>query len=194
MVFRSVYRRKTDLMPTIPSPRDGHYYGSRSSLSTTPARTPGKTHPADPPSPSTTHTNTHRSTNSHQNQLHRPATAHPHQSCDIHQSIQLVDFSFGLAHFRTKSFAPSFEPSQAPDLASVDTRDSLLLGREKVRKRRSTLFSRSAPSTHLKICSLHKQHTQHFVQRTPATPTHTPITCKHHFVAQLSTSLCAVFL
>ncbi|XP_016978783.1 MAP7 domain-containing protein 1 isoform X8 [Drosophila rhopaloa] len=40
MVFRSVYRRKTDLMPTIPSPRDGHY-GSRSSLSTTPARTPG---------------------------------------------------------------------------------------------------------------------------------------------------------
>ncbi|XP_017019443.1 ensconsin isoform X11 [Drosophila kikkawai] len=41
MVFRSVYRRKTDLMPTIPSPRDGHYYGSRSSLSTTPARTPG---------------------------------------------------------------------------------------------------------------------------------------------------------
>nr|XP_017019437.1 inner centromere protein isoform X5 [Drosophila kikkawai] len=42
MVFRSVYRRKTDLMPTIPSPRDGHYYGSRSSLSTTPARTPGR--------------------------------------------------------------------------------------------------------------------------------------------------------
>ncbi|XP_017127111.2 ensconsin isoform X4 [Drosophila elegans] len=41
MVFRSVYRRKTDLMPTIPSPRDGHY-GSRSSLSTTPARTPGR--------------------------------------------------------------------------------------------------------------------------------------------------------
>ncbi|SPP77427.1 ensconsin isoform X8 [Drosophila guanche] len=40
IVFRSVYRRKTDLMPTIPSPRDGHY-GSRSSLSTTPARTPG---------------------------------------------------------------------------------------------------------------------------------------------------------
>ncbi|XP_030561067.1 MAP7 domain-containing protein 1 isoform X6 [Drosophila novamexicana] len=39
MMFRSVYRRKTDLMPTIPSPRDGHY-GSRSSLSTTP-RTPG---------------------------------------------------------------------------------------------------------------------------------------------------------
>lgn len=39
-MFRSVYRRKTDLMPTIPSPRDGHY-GSRSSLSTTP-RTPGK--------------------------------------------------------------------------------------------------------------------------------------------------------
>ncbi|KAH8395319.1 hypothetical protein KR222_009407, partial [Zaprionus bogoriensis] len=38
LVFRSVYRRKTDLMPTIPSPRDGHY-GSRSSLSTTP-RTP----------------------------------------------------------------------------------------------------------------------------------------------------------
>ncbi|KAH8349782.1 hypothetical protein KR084_006090, partial [Drosophila pseudotakahashii] len=41
MVFRSVYRRKTDLMPTIPSPRDGHY-GSRGSLSTTPARTPGR--------------------------------------------------------------------------------------------------------------------------------------------------------
>ncbi|XP_068149911.1 MAP7 domain-containing protein 2 isoform X3 [Drosophila tropicalis] len=41
IVFRSVYRRKTDLMPTIPSPRDGHY-GSRSSLSTTPARTPGR--------------------------------------------------------------------------------------------------------------------------------------------------------
>ncbi|XP_030561063.1 eukaryotic translation initiation factor 4 gamma isoform X2 [Drosophila novamexicana] len=40
MMFRSVYRRKTDLMPTIPSPRDGHY-GSRSSLSTTP-RTPGR--------------------------------------------------------------------------------------------------------------------------------------------------------
>ncbi|KRK01128.1 uncharacterized protein Dyak_GE20647, isoform E [Drosophila yakuba] len=40
MVFRSVYRRKTDLMPTIPSPRDGHY-GSRGSLSSTPARTPG---------------------------------------------------------------------------------------------------------------------------------------------------------
>ncbi|XP_030380417.1 MAP7 domain-containing protein 1 isoform X7 [Scaptodrosophila lebanonensis] len=39
IMFRSVYRRKTDLMPTIPSPRDGHY-GSRSSLSTTP-RTPG---------------------------------------------------------------------------------------------------------------------------------------------------------
>ncbi|XP_032575957.1 ensconsin isoform X6 [Drosophila sechellia] len=41
MVFRSVYRRKTDLMPTIPSPRDGHY-GSRGSLSSTPARTPGR--------------------------------------------------------------------------------------------------------------------------------------------------------
>ncbi|BFF98013.1 ensconsin [Drosophila madeirensis] len=41
IMFRSVYRRKTDLMPTIPSPRDGHY-GSRSSLSTTPARTPGR--------------------------------------------------------------------------------------------------------------------------------------------------------
>ncbi|EDW50422.1 GM14013 [Drosophila sechellia] len=41
MVFRSVYRRKTDLMPTIPSPRDGHY-GSRGSLCTTPARTPGR--------------------------------------------------------------------------------------------------------------------------------------------------------
>ncbi|XP_037723240.1 ensconsin isoform X5 [Drosophila subpulchrella] len=41
MMFRSVYRRKTDLMPTIPSPRDGHY-GSRGSLSTTPARTPGR--------------------------------------------------------------------------------------------------------------------------------------------------------
>ncbi|XP_030380413.1 ensconsin isoform X3 [Scaptodrosophila lebanonensis] len=40
IMFRSVYRRKTDLMPTIPSPRDGHY-GSRSSLSTTP-RTPGR--------------------------------------------------------------------------------------------------------------------------------------------------------
>lgn len=40
IVFRSVARRKTDLMPTIPSPRDGHY-GSRSSLSHTP-RTPGK--------------------------------------------------------------------------------------------------------------------------------------------------------
>ncbi|XP_017842859.1 ensconsin isoform X10 [Drosophila busckii] len=40
LVFRSVYRRRTDLMPTIPSPRDGHY-GSRSSLSTTP-RTPGR--------------------------------------------------------------------------------------------------------------------------------------------------------
>ncbi|XP_069967285.1 ensconsin isoform X10 [Bactrocera oleae] len=39
IVFRSVARRKTDLMPTIPSPRDGHY-GSRSSLSHTP-RTPG---------------------------------------------------------------------------------------------------------------------------------------------------------
>ncbi|XP_067645581.1 MAP7 domain-containing protein 1 isoform X6 [Eurosta solidaginis] len=39
IVFRSVGRRKTDLMPTIPSPRDGHY-GSRSSLSHTP-RTPG---------------------------------------------------------------------------------------------------------------------------------------------------------
>ncbi|KAL9901404.1 inner centromere protein A isoform X8 [Glossina fuscipes] len=38
IVFRSVARRKTDLMPTIPSPRDGHY-GSRSSLST--PRTPG---------------------------------------------------------------------------------------------------------------------------------------------------------
>ncbi|XP_020715065.1 ensconsin isoform X8 [Ceratitis capitata] len=38
IVFRSVARRKTDLMPTIPSPRDGHY-GSRSSLSHTP-RTP----------------------------------------------------------------------------------------------------------------------------------------------------------
>lgn len=43
IVFRSVARRKTDLMPTIPSPRDGHY-GSRSSLSNTPSRTPGKTH------------------------------------------------------------------------------------------------------------------------------------------------------
>ncbi|XP_043649838.1 ensconsin isoform X3 [Drosophila teissieri] len=41
MMFRSVYRRKTDLMPTIPSPRDGHY-GSRGSLSSTPARTPGR--------------------------------------------------------------------------------------------------------------------------------------------------------
>ncbi|XP_059221485.1 MAP7 domain-containing protein 1 isoform X6 [Stomoxys calcitrans] len=40
IVFRSVARRKTDLMPTIPSPRDGHY-GSRSSLSNTPSRTPG---------------------------------------------------------------------------------------------------------------------------------------------------------
>ncbi|XP_036336525.1 ensconsin isoform X9 [Rhagoletis pomonella] len=39
IVFRSVARRKTDLMPTIPSPRDGHY-GSRSSLIHTP-RTPG---------------------------------------------------------------------------------------------------------------------------------------------------------
>uniref|UniRef100_A0A1A9WD33 MAP7 domain-containing protein n=1 Tax=Glossina brevipalpis TaxID=37001 RepID=A0A1A9WD33_9MUSC len=39
IVFRSVARRKTDLMPTIPSPRDGHY-GSRSSLST--PRTPGR--------------------------------------------------------------------------------------------------------------------------------------------------------
>lgn len=38
--FRSVARRKTDLMPTIPSPRDGHY-GSRTSLNNTP-RTPGK--------------------------------------------------------------------------------------------------------------------------------------------------------
>ncbi|XP_011290637.1 uncharacterized protein LOC101899735 isoform X2 [Musca domestica] len=41
IVFRSVARRKTDLMPTIPSPRDGHY-GSRSSLSNTPSRTPGR--------------------------------------------------------------------------------------------------------------------------------------------------------
>ncbi|XP_036336521.1 ensconsin isoform X6 [Rhagoletis pomonella] len=40
IVFRSVARRKTDLMPTIPSPRDGHY-GSRSSLIHTP-RTPGR--------------------------------------------------------------------------------------------------------------------------------------------------------
>ncbi|XP_055840756.1 MAP7 domain-containing protein 1 isoform X4 [Episyrphus balteatus] len=39
IAFRSVARRKTDLMPTIPSPRDTHY-GSKSSLSTTP-RTPG---------------------------------------------------------------------------------------------------------------------------------------------------------
>ncbi|XP_055915587.1 ensconsin isoform X5 [Eupeodes corollae] len=40
IAFRSVARRKTDLMPTIPSPRDTHY-GSKSSLSTTP-RTPGR--------------------------------------------------------------------------------------------------------------------------------------------------------
>lgn len=39
---RSVYRRKTDLMPTIPSPRDhSHYFGSKSSICNTP-RTPGK--------------------------------------------------------------------------------------------------------------------------------------------------------
>ncbi|KAL5291243.1 ens family protein [Megaselia abdita] len=38
---RSVYRRKTDLMPTIPSPRDhSHYFGSKSSICNTP-RTPG---------------------------------------------------------------------------------------------------------------------------------------------------------
>ncbi|KAL5291241.1 ens family protein [Megaselia abdita] len=39
---RSVYRRKTDLMPTIPSPRDhSHYFGSKSSICNTP-RTPGR--------------------------------------------------------------------------------------------------------------------------------------------------------
>lgn len=30
--YRSVARRKTDLMPTLPSPRDGMHFGSRSSL------------------------------------------------------------------------------------------------------------------------------------------------------------------
>lgn len=30
--YRSVARRKTDLMPTLPSPRDGMQFGSRSSL------------------------------------------------------------------------------------------------------------------------------------------------------------------
>lgn len=30
--YRSVARRKTDLMPTLPSPRDGIHFGSRSSL------------------------------------------------------------------------------------------------------------------------------------------------------------------
>lgn len=38
--YRSVHRRKTDLMPTIPSPRDTSF-GSKSSLYHTP-RTPGK--------------------------------------------------------------------------------------------------------------------------------------------------------
>ncbi|XP_059621668.1 trichohyalin isoform X6 [Phlebotomus argentipes] len=39
--YRSVARRKTDLMPTIPSPRDGTNYGSRSSLGSHTPRSPG---------------------------------------------------------------------------------------------------------------------------------------------------------
>ncbi|XP_059621663.1 ensconsin isoform X2 [Phlebotomus argentipes] len=40
--YRSVARRKTDLMPTIPSPRDGTNYGSRSSLGSHTPRSPGR--------------------------------------------------------------------------------------------------------------------------------------------------------
>ncbi|XP_055698767.1 ensconsin isoform X11 [Phlebotomus papatasi] len=39
--YRSVARRKTDLMPTVPSPRDGTNYGSRSSLGSHTPRSPG---------------------------------------------------------------------------------------------------------------------------------------------------------
>lgn len=41
MSYRSVARRKTDLMPTIPSPRESSF-GSRSSLYCHTPRTPGK--------------------------------------------------------------------------------------------------------------------------------------------------------
>ncbi|XP_055698761.1 ensconsin isoform X5 [Phlebotomus papatasi] len=40
--YRSVARRKTDLMPTVPSPRDGTNYGSRSSLGSHTPRSPGR--------------------------------------------------------------------------------------------------------------------------------------------------------
>ncbi|GAB0092932.1 hypothetical protein DMENIID0001_079840 [Sergentomyia squamirostris] len=40
--YRSVARRKTDLMPTVPSPRDGINYGSRSSLGSHTPRSPGR--------------------------------------------------------------------------------------------------------------------------------------------------------
>ncbi|XP_055695643.1 ensconsin isoform X7 [Lutzomyia longipalpis] len=39
--YRNVARRKTDLMPTVPSPRDGTNYGSRSSLGSHTPRSPG---------------------------------------------------------------------------------------------------------------------------------------------------------
>ncbi|XP_055695638.1 inner centromere protein isoform X2 [Lutzomyia longipalpis] len=40
--YRNVARRKTDLMPTVPSPRDGTNYGSRSSLGSHTPRSPGR--------------------------------------------------------------------------------------------------------------------------------------------------------
>uniref|UniRef100_A0A1L8E5Z0 Putative calponin similarity domain-containing protein n=2 Tax=Nyssomyia neivai TaxID=330878 RepID=A0A1L8E5Z0_9DIPT len=40
--YRNVARRKTDLMPTCPSPRDGTNYGSRSSLGSHTPRSPGR--------------------------------------------------------------------------------------------------------------------------------------------------------
>lgn len=41
LLYRSVARRKTDLMPTIPSPRDSNF-GSRTSLHCHTPRTQGK--------------------------------------------------------------------------------------------------------------------------------------------------------
>lgn len=39
--YRSVARRKTDLMPTVPNTRDRSFYGSRSSLGSLTPRSPG---------------------------------------------------------------------------------------------------------------------------------------------------------
>lgn len=84
--YRSVARRKTDLMPTIPSPRESSF-GSRSSLYCHTPRTPGK------------HTPVHHNRNNHTNHINdKRMTMHPIHSVVVFDSSS----SFISYHFRSR--------------------------------------------------------------------------------------------